>query len=84
MAAFPDAMDKMTPRLGYLPGHMPWRLCEELYQGRCHRQPQGRRDMLRRSASHHSESSASNQLGVLAVQFCKDNPKARQRVTFLD
>ncbi len=26
MAAFPDAVDKMTPMIGYLPGHMPWRL----------------------------------------------------------
>lgn len=24
MAVFPDAMDKKTPMIGYLPGHMPW------------------------------------------------------------
>ena len=30
MAVFPDSVDKMTPAIGYLPGHMPWRLEEEL------------------------------------------------------
>lgn len=30
MAVFPDAMDKQTPKIGYLPGHMPWGLSEKL------------------------------------------------------
>jgi len=30
MAVFPDSVDKMTPMVGYLPGHMPWRLGEKL------------------------------------------------------
>lgn len=30
MAAFPDSVDKMTPKIGYLPGPMPWRLEEKL------------------------------------------------------
>jgi len=30
MAVFPDAVDKQTPMIGYLPGHMPWRLGEKL------------------------------------------------------
>lgn len=30
MAVFPDAVDKQTPMIGYLPGHMPWRLGETL------------------------------------------------------
>ena len=30
MAVFPDSVDKITPKIGYLPGHMPWRLGEEL------------------------------------------------------
>ena len=30
MAVFPDSVDKMTPMIGYLPGHMPWRLGEQL------------------------------------------------------
>lgn len=30
MAVFPDSVDKMTPMIGYLPGHMPWRLGEKL------------------------------------------------------
>lgn len=30
MAVFPDSMDKKTPGIGYLPGHMPFGLSEEL------------------------------------------------------
>lgn len=30
MAVFPDAVDKMTPKIGYLPGQMPWGLSEKL------------------------------------------------------
>ena len=30
MAAFPDSVDKMTPKIGYLPGPMPWKLEEKL------------------------------------------------------
>jgi molecular chaperone Hsp31 and glyoxalase 3 len=30
MAVFPDSVDKKTPMIGYLPGHMPWRLGEKL------------------------------------------------------
>jgi len=30
MAVFPDAIDKQTPMIGYLPGHMPWGLSEKL------------------------------------------------------
>ena len=30
MKVFPDSVDKQTPMIGYLPGHMPWMLCEKL------------------------------------------------------
>ena len=30
MAVFPDSVDKMTPKIGYLPGQMPWELSEKL------------------------------------------------------
>lgn len=30
MTVFPDAVDKQTPMIGYLPGHMPWQLNEKL------------------------------------------------------
>ena len=30
MAVFPDSVDKMTPKIGYLPGLMPWGLSEKL------------------------------------------------------
>jgi D-lactate dehydratase / protein deglycase len=30
MAVFLDSVDKQTPMVGYLPGLMPWQLCEKL------------------------------------------------------
>ena len=30
IAAFPDAIDKQTPMIGYMPGHMPWKFGEKL------------------------------------------------------
>jgi D-lactate dehydratase / protein deglycase len=30
IAAFPDAVDKQTPMIGYMPGHMPWKVGEKL------------------------------------------------------
>jgi len=47
ICAFPDAMDKLTPSLGYMPGHLPIYQCERLsalgveilnqdVTGRCH------------------------------------------------
>jgi molecular chaperone Hsp31 and glyoxalase 3 len=30
MVVFPDAVDKQTPMIGYLPGPMPWWVCERL------------------------------------------------------
>lgn len=30
MAVFPDSVDKMTPKIGYLPGQMPWALSNQL------------------------------------------------------
>ena len=30
VAVFPDAVDKQTPLIGYLPGHMPWELSTKL------------------------------------------------------
>ena len=30
MAVFPDSVDKQTPMIGYLPGHMPWGLSDKL------------------------------------------------------
>ncbi len=32
MAVFPDSVDKMTPKIGYLPGPMPWQLAAKLEQ----------------------------------------------------
>ena len=47
VAVFPDSVDKMTPKIGYMPGHMPWYFGEKLQslgveiinkkaQGNCH------------------------------------------------
>ena len=30
MAVFPDSVDKQTPMIGYLPGPIPWWVCEKL------------------------------------------------------
>ena len=30
MAVFPDSVDKQTPMIGYMPGHMPWELSTKL------------------------------------------------------
>jgi molecular chaperone Hsp31 and glyoxalase 3 len=30
MTVFPDSVDKQTPMIGYLPGPMPWWVCQEL------------------------------------------------------
>jgi len=30
MTVFPDSVDKQTPMIGYIPGHMPWLLNEQL------------------------------------------------------
>jgi len=30
MTVFPDAVDKQTPMMGYMPGHVPWRVGEKL------------------------------------------------------
>lgn len=30
MAVFPDSVDKQTPRIGYLPGDIPWKLSKKL------------------------------------------------------
>ncbi len=30
MAVFPDSVDRQTPMIGYLPGPMPWWVCEKL------------------------------------------------------
>ena len=30
MAAYPDAVDKFAPMIGYLPGPMPWMMGEKL------------------------------------------------------
>lgn len=32
MAVFPDSVDKLTPKIGYLPGPVPWKLNEKLEQ----------------------------------------------------
>ena len=30
LAAFPDSVDRQTPMVGYMPGHMPWKFGEKL------------------------------------------------------
>lgn len=69
MAVFPDAVDKQTPLIGYLPGHMPFGLSERL---------KGLGAILANSKSDDTvcrdrklitgaSPLASNQLGILAA-----------------
>ena len=30
ICAFPDSIDKLSPKIGYLPGHVPWKMGEKL------------------------------------------------------
>ena len=32
VSVFPDSVDKMTPKIGYMPGHMPWYFGEKLQE----------------------------------------------------
>ena len=32
VAVFPDSVDKITPKIGYMPGHMPWYFGEKLQE----------------------------------------------------
>ncbi|WP_412067805.1 glyoxalase III HchA [Rubrivirga sp. IMCC43871] len=69
MAVFPDSVDKMTPRVGYLPGQMPWRLGERLTAlgARIVNTKSDKTCVLDRRLITGASPLASNELGKLAA-----------------
>ena len=69
MAVFPDAMDKKTPMIGYLPGHMPWELCASLKKldVKIVNQKPDDTCCVDRKLITGASPAASNKLGILAT-----------------
>lgn len=70
MAVFPDSVDKMTPKIGYLPGQMPWALSEKLKSLGVNLMNTKSDDTvcLDRKLITGASPLASNELGKLAAQ----------------
>lgn len=74
MAVFPDAADKQTPMIGYMPGHMPWRVEEKLTSlgaNVVNKKPDKTCVVDRRLITGASPAAA-NELGKLAVATLLD------------
>jgi molecular chaperone Hsp31 and glyoxalase 3 len=70
MAVFPHSVDKMTPKIGYLPGQVPWALSEKL-TGLGARIANSKADdtvCLDRKLITGASPDAANQLGKLAAR----------------
>jgi len=69
MAVFPDAIDKQTPMIGYLPGHMPWGLSEKLKSlgANLMNTKSDKTVCLDRKLITGASPLASNELGMLAA-----------------
>lgn len=70
MAVFPDAVDKKTPMIGYLPGHMPFELTEKLkrYGANIMNTKSDKTVCLDRNLITGASPLASNELGKLAAK----------------
>jgi molecular chaperone Hsp31 and glyoxalase 3 len=70
MAVFPDSVDKQTPMIGYLPGHMPWGLSEKLKSlgANIVNTKSDKTVCLDRKLITGASPLASNELGKLAAQ----------------
>lgn len=70
MAVFPDSVDKQTPMIGYLPGHMPWGLSEKLKSlgANIVNTKSDKTVCLDRKLITGASPLASNELGKLAVE----------------
>jgi molecular chaperone Hsp31 and glyoxalase 3 len=77
MAVFPDAVDKQTPMIGYLPGHMPQGLSEKLKSLGANVINSKADDSvcLDRNLITGASPQASNALGVLAAKTLLENLK---------
>jgi molecular chaperone Hsp31 and glyoxalase 3 len=70
MAVFPDSVDKMTPKIGYLPGQMPWGLSEKLKSlgANIENTKSDKTVCLDRKLITGASPLASNELGKLAAK----------------
>ena len=70
IAVFPDSVDKQTPMIGYLPGHMPWGLSEKLKSlgANIVNTKSDKTVCLDRKLITGASPLASNELGKLAVE----------------
>jgi D-lactate dehydratase / protein deglycase len=77
MAVFPDAVDKMTPKIGYLPGQMPWGLSEKLKSlgANIINTKADKTVCLDRKLMTGASPLAANNLGKLAAQTLLENLK---------
>lgn len=77
MAVFPDSVDKMTPKIGYLPGQMPWGLSEKMKDLGVNvvNSKSDKTVCLDRKLITGASPLASNELGKLAAQTLLDSLK---------
>jgi molecular chaperone Hsp31 and glyoxalase 3 len=86
IAAFPDAVDKQTPIIGYMPGHMPWRFGEKLNALGVTIVNKKADDtcVVDRRLISGASPKAANAFGRLAatslLEMLKTNPTAQERV----
>jgi molecular chaperone Hsp31 and glyoxalase 3 len=75
MAVFPDSVDKMTPKIGYLPGQMPWGLSEKLKSVGANlvNTKADKTVCMDRKLITGASPLAANELGKLAVKTLLDN-----------
>ena len=75
MAVFPDSVDKMTPKIGYLPGQMPWGLSEKLKSlgANIVNTNADKTVCLDRKLVTGASPLAANELGKLAVKAILEN-----------
>lgn len=74
MAVFPDSVDKMTPKIGYLPGQMAWGLSEKMKDLGVNvvNSKSDKTVCLDRKLITGASPLASNELGKLAAQTLLD------------
>jgi len=77
MAVFPDSVDRQTPKIGYLPGQMPWALSEKLADigATVINKKADDTVCLDRRLITGASPQASNQLGQLAAKTLLDHAK---------
>ena len=75
MAVFPDTIDKLTPKIGYLPGPVPWKLNDELEKYGVNIINKKSDDTVCKDRKLLTGASplASNELGKLAAQSLLDD-----------